>query len=340
MNCNLDDTIKSVTGKGNYMEGLSKVTGQIMSINMDMYIAAIDKITGYTLAALSCLCSVQNASEQLDEVISTLESESEKLDLKNSAIVKTKKGKLHVGIRPKNIFKSDWFNCIKNIESTINKFYSVVFESYSETGRYSFEDYNKIITDDPKIPSMYKLYSMEIRDKLTYSYIALARENTRKIINIILEPMYDIKGTIDRNWHIVSKAFKKDHGLGTEENIKDMLLKFMLAKYKVSITGCVDHYMSLLLDVVGDGNIVDVDGARFLEIMDSIDLDSLDKKDNVYNFASNAKDIIQSILTNKKITPDLLDKYKEMFATQVVEEDDDNGDGDGDENSPPDILNL
>ena len=59
-----------------------------------------------------------------------------------------------------------------------------------------------------------------------------------------------------------------------------------------------------------------MDGARFLEIMDSIDLDKLDKEDQVYKFASAAKTTMQKIAHNEAITPDLLAEFDSIFANK------------------------
>ena len=47
--------------------------------------------------------------------------------------------------------------------------------------------------------------------------------------------------------------------------------------------------------------------------MEAIDLDQLDKSDNVYKFASSAKLAMKKIANNEAITPDILKEFDEIF---------------------------
>ena len=67
------------------------------------------------------------------------------------------------------------------------------------------------------------------------------------------------------------------------------------------LTGNNEHYIKLFSSLVDDANSVDMDGAKFLNIMDSLNLEQLDKNNNTYKFAVGAKDIINKIIRNEEL---------------------------------------
>jgi hypothetical protein len=70
-----------------------------------------------------------------------------------------------------------------------------------------------------------------------------------------------------------------------------------------------------------------MDGARFMEIMDSIDMSAFSKDDKVYQFATNAKTIMQKIANNETLTPKMLEEITQMMDIgEVVNEVDGRGD--------------
>ena len=130
-------------------------------------------------------------------------------------------------------------------------------------------------------------------------------------------PMYDVKSTINSHWNQIEKIFKsqafQQAGLASADDIIIILTQFIIAKYRATITGNNKHYIRLFFDTVGNDSLADMDGARFLEIMEAIDLDQLDKSDNVYKFASSAKIAMKKIANNEAITPDILKEFDEIF---------------------------
>ena len=117
--------------------------------------------------------------------------------------------------------------------------------------------------------------------------------------------MYDVKKTIKNHWGKIEKIFKtkafQSTGIASPEDIVDMLSHFIVAKYRATVTGNNKHYVKLFLSTIGDENVSSIDGARFMEIMDSIDLDKLNKDDKVYKFAIGAKTTMQKIVKNQNV---------------------------------------
>ena len=126
-----------------------------------------------------------------------------------------------------------------------------------------------------------------------------------------------MKRTMEKNWHLLDPLFKKTNEITvanyniTQQEVKDMLYLFMIAKYRCTITDNNKYYLKLFMSIVntksGEINDDDVnqttlgkmDAARFLELLDTIDLDSISKKNSVYKFATQSKAIIKRIVNKK-----------------------------------------
>jgi hypothetical protein len=75
------------------------------------------------------------------------------------------------------------------------------------------------------------------------------------------------------------------------------------------------------METVGNDNISNIDGARFIEIMDAVDIDQFNKKDKVYLFASKAKQVMKQIAKHEHITPAMVEELSQiMNADELAEE--------------------
>lgn len=137
-------------------------------------------------------------------------------------------------------------------------------------------------------------------------------------------PMYDVRATINSHWSEIDRIFRtkafQQTKMASPEDIVNILHQFIVAKYRSTITGNNKHYVKLFLDTVGNESVSNMDGARFMEIMDAIDLEKLDKKDKVYKFAMGAKTAMERIANNENITPDILREFDTMFNDGNEEE--------------------
>lgn len=253
------------------------------------------------------------------------------------------------GYRPIDLVKTEWFKLIKRMEKDIHKFLIEVFPDTSQ----NTDTNNNINTDS--LPNMqlnnkskldvesktfadleyeYKLHpelldiktalDCKINTNKLFTSIIMIKKFAKIIINILLTPMYDVKKTIHSHWSEINRIFKtkafQQTKLTSPEDIIEILYQFIIAKYRATITGNNKHYVKLFLDTVGNENVSNMDGARFVEIMDAIDLDKLNKKDKVYQFALGAKSIMQRIVNNENITPNILKEFDNMFNDENDED--------------------
>lgn len=261
------------------------------------------------------------------------------------------------GYRPIDLVKTEWFKLIKRMEKDIHKFLIEVFPDTSQNTNVNNEN------DTDSIPNVqinnkskldiesktfadleheYKLHpelidiktalDCKINTNKLFTSIIMIKKFAKIIINILLTPMYDVKKTIHSHWSEINRIFKtkafQQTKLTSPDDIIEILYQFIIAKYRATITGNNKHYVKLFLDTVGNENVSNMDGARFVEIMDAIDLDKLNKKDKVYQFALGAKSIMQRIVNNENITPNILKEFDNMFN-----DDENNEDIDSNENN-------
>ena len=254
------------------------------------------------------------------------------------------------GYRPIDLVKTEWFKLIKRMEKDIHKFLIEVFpdtsqntDTNNENGTDSlpniqlnnkskldiesktFADLEHEYKLHPELLDIKTALDCKINTNKLFTSIIMIKKFAKIIINILLTPMYDVKKTIHSHWSEINRIFKtkafQQTKLTSPDDIIEILYQFIIAKYRATITGNNKHYVKLFLDTVGNENVSNMDGARFVEIMDAIDLDKLNKKDKVYQFALGAKSIMQRIVNNENITPNILKEFDNMFNDDENNED-------------------
>ena len=271
------------------------------------------------------------------------------------------------GYRPIDLVKTEWFKIIKRMEKDIHKFLIEVFPDTSQNTNVNNEN------DTNSLPNMqlnnkskldvesktfadleheYKLHpelldiktalDCKINTNKLFTSIIMIKKFAKIIINILLTPMYDVKKTIHSHWSEINRIFKtkafQQTKLTSPDDIIEILYQFIIAKYRATITGNNKHYVKLFLDTVGNENVSNMDGARFVEIMDAIDLDKLNKKDKVYQFALGAKSIMQRIVNNENITPNILKEFDNMFNDENDEDVNSNENSDATNKTNNDLI--
>ena len=176
----------------------------------------------------------------------------------------------------------------------------------------------------PELPDIKTALDCKVTTNTTFTSMLLLKRFCKIIINILLTPMYDVKKTISSHWTEINKIFKtkafQQAKIASADDIVEILYQFIIAKYRATVTGNNKHYVKLFLDTVGNDSVSNMDGARFMEIMDAIDLDKLNKRDKVYKFAMGAKTAMQRIVKNEGITPEVLKEFDEMFKSSDDED--------------------
>lgn len=344
----IEAQIQKISGQQNYMESLQKVTGDPMNINMEFYHDKHAKLCHCDNNIKVLLKRLNDTDEGCHNTRTEYFRLSEQLDLKDKTFQiyqkkpskKTSKPKrpreiVSPGYHPPELIKTDWFKFVKQIEKDINKYLHNVFPDAKNADKsiesYTFAELQGEITKHPELPEMYQLFDIKIVSEVQFTTILLIKKSSRIIINTLLTPMYDVRNTIESHWSDInrifnSKAFQQlqnsqDAPIASPADIVNILTQFVVAKYRCTITGNNKHYVKLFVNVLGDDSVSNLDGARFMEIMDSLNLEQFDKQDNVYKFATGAKQVMKHIANSDNVTPELLQEIDSIFnVTEQKEE--------------------
>lgn len=303
----IDTCVAKITGHSNYMEDLKMVTGNIFSIQPEIYHRAIDKVCKCNDNIVTCLYKIYNekTSDKFDEILSKITNEYENYKIKDKVFTTNKKGREVIGATPKQLINSTWFDLIKNLERDINTYFDEVFRAKDE--KQTYDNFQAIMDKNKECRSLYKIYDMSIESREMFNNLSFIRGFANEIVNILLKPMYDVDYVIEKNWHKVSKAFNGTDM--TQHDVRSMLTKYIYAKYKVSMTNTKTPYIDLIIDIVGRDGIAETKSARFLEIIDAVNLDVMDKKTNAYEFATAVKTLVTEGMQHKIIDPEI---YKQL----------------------------
>lgn len=343
----IDAQISKISGQSNYMEYLQKITGNIMNVDMNMYHEKHTKIFNCDNNIRKVLERIHKEDESIASTLQSYTTQAESLDIEHKTFYlhikkSTKSKKVHPpkekispGYQPSDLVKTDWFHTVKHIEKAVNKFLMEVFPTNNnaqsteeqqtkpknvDLEKKTYEELEQEFNEHPELVDIKTILDVKIISKSLFTSFMLLKRFCKIIINILLLPMYDVRKTIESHWDQINKIFKtkafQSTQLTTPEDVISILHQFIIAKYRATVTGNNKHYVRLFFDTVGNDSISNMDGARFLEIMDSIDLDKLDKEDQVYKFASAAKTTMQKIAHNEAITPDLLAEFDSIFANK------------------------
>ena len=336
----IDAQISKISGQANYMEHLQKITGNLMNIDMNMWHEKHTKIVNCDNNIKKVLAKLLKEDSVIQPLYDRFNDLSSKLDIANKTfymyVKKSSKSKkehkpremITPGYKPSELIKTDWFHEIKHMEKSVQKFLIEVFPQptvpVDSEGKpkidYEKKTYEELVVEfsaHPELIDIKTIYDVKVVNKQIFELFKLLKRFTKIIINILMLPMYDVKATIESHWDQIEKIFKskafQDANIASSNDIILILTQFIIAKYRATITGNNKHYIRLFFDAVGNDSFADMDGARFLEIMDAIDLDKLDKTDNVYKFATSAKTAMRKIANNEAITPDILKEFDEIF---------------------------
>lgn len=358
----IEAQISRISGQQNYMDQLQRITGNIEHIDMKMYHEKHTKIVNCDSNIKKILRKICEEDNTIESLKNNYEKESDALNIKDKTFSmyqkKSKKSNpkppreiVTQGYKPQDLVKTEWFKLVKHIEKDINKFLIEVFpqnennkESYDKLiETKTFADLEKEYKEHPELQDIKTALDCKVSSNTIFTSMILLKRFCKIIINILLVPMYDVKGTINSHWSEINKIFKtkafQQTRIASPEDIVNILHQFIIAKYRTTITGNNKHYVKLFLDTVGNENVSNMDGARFMEIMDAIDLDKLDKKDKVYKFALGAKSAMQRIANNENITPEILKEFDTMFNDDDKNNEDDVNSPESNFSEHADILN-
>lgn len=336
----IDARINELSGQTNYMEKLQQFTGNIYTVDREMYKSALKRITAAEFN-IGLLLTRLDTEQHTDAVQTTLFEHtrlSRELDLKNTVFVivekTTKKGTrppkevIAPGRQPVDLLKTDWFKHIKLIEKTVHKFIRTMCDSCTneEHPKLTYDVVESFFAENPNQLELRTVFGLRVNTESVFKAIMQLHQMSSLIVEKLLVPMYDIKRTIQSHWSQISQIFKvplvRDNPEQfTEDYITEILQNFIIAKYRTEVTGNKKHYVKLFMSTVGDETMSNMDGARFMEIMDSIDLDKLDKKEKVYKFAVAAKSTLKTLSEHENMKVDeMIESLNKLFDDEQLSE--------------------
>ena len=337
MELNINESITKYCGS-NWLEQLETITGNIRHIDEVKYNDAMDKINkcNSNIKILLKRYFKKTLYKELTEFkINFDEIYTEKYNKKQRKNLK----RLNPGYLPENLIKTPWFNFIKKLESeifhTIESIFMPIdvpihFDKNNINRRniykdYNFEKYQELIKEHPDYVERCKFYDMSLNNEVFYDDILNIHKFASIIINILLTPMYDVKEKIVKSFDKrLTKVFKPEmmrkNNL-TKEIVVNLLTDFMIAKYRATITSNDKYFMNMLINNLTEGTLSEMNGASFIEVMDTLNTDVL-LKSKAGKFTEKAKDIIKKIVEN----PDKFDKNILEEVKELIEDKEDNED--------------
>ena len=170
----IDAQIAKISGQANYMDSLQKITGNIMTVDKDMYHEKHTKISAcdFNIKILLRRISDECQNKTISDIKTLYDTESTKLNIKdNTFIMYQRKTKKNVkppreivapGYSPSELIKTEWFKHVKHIEKEINKFMISSFpEGYEEKDKcyeYLEDEYKK----HPELVDLRTIYDCKI----------------------------------------------------------------------------------------------------------------------------------------------------------------------------------
>lgn len=309
-----DNVINSVSGQTNYMESLTKIIGNIQLIDLDTYKTAKDTIVRQERLLKRLIDKFPSESidgTELHDRFNEYLRESGLIDFDNKSIIwyKRKGGKksrdkparerVAPEYVPSKLVKSPWFQSIKHLERSARKLLGILEFDKDKSMDENWENINKRFVDDPNQRDIHSWYDYKLYGKEDLVRMIIFKDACVKLIEPLLSPMYDYRSTISKNWHLVENVFNANTDM-TPSLVQDVLAKFTVARYRCEIFGTTKYYMKLFGEVLNSPTVMnengDLDGSKFMDVIDSIDLNKFDKSANTYKFITAATPIMRKLV--------------------------------------------
>lgn len=325
MRTKIDRVISKVSGSSDYMGDMARITGNIKTVDKEYYTQRL-KMIDSTFRVIQKELEIHiEHSSSLKQYLQMADEQYKLLDILNpyskQVNKKNKKIKYKLRLTPKALYESEWFKLVKKLE-TVSASLCQQFEIEKIT---IGEKQEKIFQENPDTVNAFKFFDLLITDPKVYQSVYISHTYINKILEIVLSPAYDAKKFIVNHWmpqidEIIGSQVESEQEM-TRSDIQNFVYTFVLAKYRLDLTSNSEEFTKVLLQSMSETNIVDMDAGRFLNVIDNINLDKLDKKDNIYKFAEATKSEIQKIMNGEKINPTeiLKDIEKILDDTQIEE---------------------
>ena len=351
-----DALLNKITGSSDYVKELEKLTGNIESINMDYFENVLKSVNESDKVIRSYIKEVPEIGKEYFtlSISSGINNPIETIKKKSKKSEKTKYKKvINPLLKPKTFIRSPFFKLVKKLEKTCNN----LIESYNLNK--GIEGLETILKTNPELMETKNFFGYHLKETKDITMIKTIKKESNNIISLYMLPMYDLMQTMDKNWHLIGSLFNSMVSDISVAEVKDMLYLFLVAKYRCTITENDKYYMKLFMSIINkqsetsgtsgtsgangtsetneinESNATEVnakkligemDAARFLELLDTINLDSIDNKETVYKFATKAKEIIKRIVNKKdnETMEDIMKDVENMFIIESQKQNDKN----------------
>jgi len=321
----LDRTIIKFSGAKNYMDQLAQVTGHMNSIDEKFYTTQIAIVKTTYSSIIKELEKYTEQSGLIKDFITVINKKYKdlNLDVLYKDIFKEKKNKtVHkVRITPKDIYASDWFKLIVELEKNAA---DVIGQFEIENNKMS-DKHKEIIAKEPLVVEAHTFYGLKVdNDAITGSIFATAKF-MNKVIEILLTPMYDVKAYMDKHWidqidNVLGVELKKKFGDSkdipiTHEDIQNYVYTFILTKYRLELTGNTGEFAKTLMKTLDSSVIGSANPARFINLIDGLKLDEIKNNKGVKKVVELARNELIKLNENKDIKPaELLNDINEILS--------------------------
>lgn len=274
----IDKAINNVSGSSNYMKDMEYIVGNVFTIDKPFYIEQLKRVKGtYKLIK-------DNTKNINHKFFKDFTVSWQKLDLdhayKKIANKKTGKIKEKIAITPKDIISSQWFAQLRQLDVVITN----LIDQFKIESLDMSEETIKIINENPNTVDAFKFFGRKISEEGIHQIVFVLNKFVKDVFEVLMNPMYDYQKYIVNHWlpqidAVVSARANKNpelKGLKTEDTQKYVGL-FAKAKYRLGLTENTNDFTKVFLDVIGESEIANLDAARFMDILDTIDVSSIDK---------------------------------------------------------------
>lgn len=291
----IDKIICKYSGSKNYMDQLAKVTGHIFNVNREFYTSQIKNVKSCYQVIISEL--IKYKSERLTTFITKINKAYNKLnlDLLFHDVVKKQKIVNKVRIYPKDIYNSEWYTLL----SELNKDIINVVEQFNIKQEECTAE-QKELMKDPIFVDSFRFMDIKIDNKEITKSIYTISKFLDKITDIILTPMYNVKKYIDEHWlDEIDNAFNlKTSGINqplSQDEIKEYLINFVNIKYRMDITGNAADLTKVLMNNIDLNKLNDLEPSKFINIIDGIKGEYINSNKNIKKMVDVIKEKVNDI---------------------------------------------
>ena len=338
----MSKTISKYVGS-DWLSKLETVIGNLSTIDDDKFKDTIDKISKCENNIRICFKRIAKnttATDSFNKAYNEFIDLSSKLDILHKAYVqkKNKKGVMRDVIVsayvPDQLVKSDWFNSIKQIERTVYRYIEKLFISpdndtkIAKTTRerrelktkYDYAAYQALLKKYPNINDLYDIYGIKPDSEIVYTAFMDIQKYANAIINLLFLPQYNVEEKVTKSYDKdLAHAFKStiQKGFATRDIIIELLTNFAYAQYKSKLTGSTKYFLQMLSDELTEGTLSEMNSARFMDVMESINTDALSKGSKAIGFTVKAKEIMKKMIDQDgKMDASIISEIKELVADE------------------------